>query len=387
MLKNILIAVLSVALMGMVYLYIKGAQVENKEISFFEGSFQEALDNAQTLNKPLFVDFYTSWCGPCKKMVATTFKDDSVADYYNENFVNYKMMMDNNPEICKKYGINKFPTYIYFNNGVPQYKKIGFYPEDEFLEMGRNVISGADNYSAVLAYEAGDSSINAMIEAYKQLTIHQDSRRPGEILHKLFDKKIASTAFFDIIKAQNVQLGGGMYNYILENRDLFYESVGSEVDSLLLQTGYNQIAKAYMDILFKASYLQGNPSKKHSTASNFAKVIELNNLLFNKRYRAWLAMLPSVVNNNESSYIEAIALRTLVATPVFKNGTLKKTDYEMLLSTAEQGLSKTKNAYLYLVKAGCQKALGIGDFQKTLEEMLKQRDWEAVRYNQNVIIY
>ena len=51
-------------------------------------SFEEALQKAKQENKLIFVDLYTTWCGPCKKMAAETFPQQAVGDYFNKNFVN-----------------------------------------------------------------------------------------------------------------------------------------------------------------------------------------------------------------------------------------------------------------------------------------------------------
>ena len=60
-------------------------------IEFFHGTWKEALDESSKQGKAIFVDAYAKWCGPCKRMAATTFKDNEVGEYFNKNFINVKM--------------------------------------------------------------------------------------------------------------------------------------------------------------------------------------------------------------------------------------------------------------------------------------------------------
>jgi thioredoxin 1 len=58
------------------------------QINFIENSWSEALKQAAAKNKYIFVDAYASWCGPCKMLKATTFRNSKVAEFYNSNFIN-----------------------------------------------------------------------------------------------------------------------------------------------------------------------------------------------------------------------------------------------------------------------------------------------------------
>ena len=66
-------------------------------IAFRELSFANALKMAKEENKLLFVDCFTTWCGPCRMLSKVVFKDSLVADYFNRHFVNLKMDMENAP--------------------------------------------------------------------------------------------------------------------------------------------------------------------------------------------------------------------------------------------------------------------------------------------------
>jgi len=62
-------------------------KIYKKGINFFKGTYTEALAKAKEENKPVFLDVYAGWCGPCKKLKKTTFKDETVGEYFNKNFI------------------------------------------------------------------------------------------------------------------------------------------------------------------------------------------------------------------------------------------------------------------------------------------------------------
>lgn len=92
-------------------------------IAFRELSFPEALKRAEVEDKLLFVDCFTTWCGPCKRLSKVVFKDSLVADYFNRHFVNLKMDMekDEGVELRKKYGVHAYPTLLLLIQVVKSY--------------------------------------------------------------------------------------------------------------------------------------------------------------------------------------------------------------------------------------------------------------------------
>ena len=61
-----------------------GFAQENEKIQWM--TWDEAIQQNQVKEKIIFVDVYTNWCGWCKKMDATTFKNPKIVDYMNENY-------------------------------------------------------------------------------------------------------------------------------------------------------------------------------------------------------------------------------------------------------------------------------------------------------------
>ena len=101
---------------------------QNREIQFETGSFQDVLTKAQKAHKLVFMDCYTSWCGPCKLLVKNVFTQDSVADFFNAKFVNFSIDMEKGEgiELQKKYQVEAFPTLLLLDaQGIEVYRSVG----------------------------------------------------------------------------------------------------------------------------------------------------------------------------------------------------------------------------------------------------------------------
>ena len=86
-------------------------------IEFRDLTFAEGLAAAEAEGKPVFIDCFTTWCGPCKWMSANIFTDQKVADYYNQNYICLKIDMEKGEgiDIAKNYTIRAYPTLLYLN--------------------------------------------------------------------------------------------------------------------------------------------------------------------------------------------------------------------------------------------------------------------------------
>ena len=84
-------------------------------IEFDHLTFEEAKAKALEENKLIFIDAYTSWCGPCKRMAANVFTNEAVGAYFNENFINLKIDMEKGegPAIGRKYRVAGYPTLLF----------------------------------------------------------------------------------------------------------------------------------------------------------------------------------------------------------------------------------------------------------------------------------
>lgn len=86
-------------------------------VTFFEGTLQAGLEKAKAENKLIFVDCYTTWCGPCKMLKQYTFKDANLGDFMKQNYICLAIDMEK-PEgmtIAKRYGIEAYPTLLFLD--------------------------------------------------------------------------------------------------------------------------------------------------------------------------------------------------------------------------------------------------------------------------------
>ncbi len=81
-------------------------------------------------DKPVIVDFWAEWCGPCR-MVGPIVEE--IGNDYAEQAVVGKLDVDSNPNVTRKYGIRNIPTVLFFKNGEVADKQIGAVPKSNLV--------------------------------------------------------------------------------------------------------------------------------------------------------------------------------------------------------------------------------------------------------------
>jgi len=107
-----------------------------KPVEITDANFE---DEVMKSDKPVLIDFWAIWCGPCK-MVAPIVEE--IAKEYNGKLKVGKMDVDSNPDIALRFGIRSIPTLMIFKGGKPVDQIIGAVPKKNLLDKILPHVSG-----------------------------------------------------------------------------------------------------------------------------------------------------------------------------------------------------------------------------------------------------
>lgn len=106
-------------------------------IVFEESSFEQALSKASQSGKLVFIDFFTTWCGPCKTMSREVFPLRSVGAAVNPHFVSMKIDAEKGEgaELARRYGVSAYPTMVVLSpDGTLRKSIVGARSAEQFIE-------------------------------------------------------------------------------------------------------------------------------------------------------------------------------------------------------------------------------------------------------------
>lgn len=152
-------------------------QDEGKGVAFISGSdarWSDILAKAKQEDKRIFVDFWADWCGACKKMDATAFKDTRIGNMLNHTFVNYSVNMDKDPDgkmLVDKYGVQAFPTYLIVNPDGTEFNRIlGSHPIEDFGHAVADALMGKEDQTVKMMRLQREAEQKARQERQAKLT-------------------------------------------------------------------------------------------------------------------------------------------------------------------------------------------------------------------------
>jgi len=222
---NKLFLILTISILSAISMTAQG-------IDFFHGTWAEALEKSKAESKPIFVDAYAVWCGPCKRMAREVFTRKDVGDFYNANFINLKIDMEKEENIVfrQKYPVSAFPTLFYIKSDGEIIRKVkGAQKAESFLQLGKSILSKID-YSAdyVKEYEKGNRDPAFMLKYIEALT---KSNKPSIKIANLYLKSqedLSTEINQKIIFAATTEADSKIFDQLIANRKNIEKIVGKE---------------------------------------------------------------------------------------------------------------------------------------------------------------
>ena len=207
------------------------------QTNFQDLSLVKALELAKSEKKLVFIDCYTSWCGPCKIMAKEVLPQKEVGDFLNERFVcvKYDMEEGEGPEIAKRYKVDAYPTFLLLNaDGDLINPIVGMTPAGgEFIYKVKLALGEISTVKMDSLYAAGNRMTRFVLSYLKALeaTKQYDKAKvvTANLVKELGASQTAYVTYWFLYENPEISpVGSENINYLLSHVDDFRKGVGVE---------------------------------------------------------------------------------------------------------------------------------------------------------------
>ena len=279
---------------GMFLLFIAVLVSAKGDAPFKAVSFEAACKQAKSTDKLVLIDFYTTWCGPCKLLDKNTWADAKVKAWLKTHTVCLKVDAEKSVALANKYHIDAYPTILLLTaTGKEKDRIVGFVDPHEFLTTMKQSLAGKDSLArATLKLKAAGKNDPMAREAYGQTLARKGKYKEAlaEYLWCFDEGAKADSAFSGVrlsfLLSSIVQLGKSYpdaLNSLRVRRD--------KAETLLLTPNPNtetawdyKSLNYYLDDVDRSLALYDKLKAKKSPIASELKVGVLELMLEKKRY-------------------------------------------------------------------------------------------------------
>ncbi|WP_448520083.1 thioredoxin family protein [Rhodoflexus sp.] len=265
------------------WLMLIAAHVQSQGIDFEAGDWMTVLAKAKATNRLIFVDVYTDWCAPCKKLEKEVFTHPEVASFFNQNFVNFKINAEEGEgvEFSSIFEVDAYPCALFINaEGRLVHRTVGYFKPKAFIENGRQALD-PERQLITLAqrYESGDRS-KQLLRNYAYSLFTAGDAKATLIARELLTSQSPESWYqpenWELIRTMELDMEGPVFNYIAKNPKIFapYEPEYSQYIHLvtgraMFKVGRSQQVKRLQTLKQTLKYYFPQDSAKHIARADF----------------------------------------------------------------------------------------------------------------------
>lgn len=276
--------------------------------------WQDVKAKAKKENKFIFLDFFTTWCGPCKKMERETYTDSAVATFMNQKFVSVKIQMDrtvkDNDEvkrwykdaqrIGKDYAVAAYPSLVFLSpSGELVYKTTGYRDRRGMIQEATTALKPGqkykdpweDYYVLLNEYESGTKNYKNMPRLFKRALDKNEPQVAWPVakvylkyLEARKEKELYTKANIEFLVKQSLTSHSRYYNMFYKNGKKVDKAVGRKgyAQSVIDQIILREIVATYLNINLGAPRMIGG--KRDTAEADWNGLYKLIREQYNEDY-------------------------------------------------------------------------------------------------------
>jgi thiol-disulfide isomerase/thioredoxin len=299
-------------------------------IEFENGTWKEVIEKAKQTNKPIFIDVYTSWCSPCKKMSKDIFPLAEVGKEYNANFICYQIDAEKGDgiAIAKKYEVMSYPTYLFIKaDGTLFSRAVGSMVAERFIAVSKIAIADMNDPKPLLEWEK--EYITKKNDPAFLLDYINKLFKLGKPIKQLFDEYLAllpkdqrvSDKIIEIYRkeSRNITINSLAFKNLEDNKTLFFPRLGGYVYVFMIgaiDNSFREACKTKNEILLQ-QVVDANEKLPKTRESKIKEEFYMN---YYKK------------TNNLDKYIINATIYCDASLMKISSDSIEKTDKEMLQS-------------------------------------------------------
>jgi len=231
-----------------------------QQVHFHQGSWDGVLEEAKKSNKLIFVDVYTDWCGPCKRMDALIFTDPKVSEVLNAYYIPYKADAERGgKQIAQWYQVKGYPTLLFLSpDGSEADRILGYADANKLVNIGKSAFYSTPDGQLFARYETvwqqGKRSPD-IADGYLRYLAHyghSTTQALGEFLRSLPTDSLTLPRTEKLVVSTTQELQGPGWDYLLAHRTS--KRCASRLNALLGQFGKRALEEKDRKLL--AEYLR-----------------------------------------------------------------------------------------------------------------------------------